>query len=74
VVAPANIFAPWAFLRTLDGWSRSPQTELAFEVNGGQIVVHKSEAFRAVRAPGPGVQNTAAGLGMTGMTIDVRRP
>ena len=74
VVAPANIFAPWAFLRTLDGWSRSSQTELAFEVNGGQIVVHKSAAFRAVRAPGPGVQNTAAGLGMTGMTIDVRRP
>jgi len=36
--------------------------------------VHKSAAFRAVRAPGPGVQNTAAGLGMTGMTIDVRRP
>ncbi len=74
VIAPVNIFAPWAFLRTLDGLSRSPQTAFTFDVNGGQIVVNKSAVFRAVRAPGLGVQNTAAGLGMTGMTIDVRRP
>jgi cyanophycinase len=74
VAPPANIFATWEFLRVLDRWSRSPQTELVAPVEGGQITLRKTPRFRAVSAGAPGVQNTPAGLGITGMTIEIRRP
>lgn len=74
VRAPANAFASWEFLRVLDRLGRSPQTELAMPVSGGEITLRKTAGFRAVSGAGPGVQNTPAGLGVTGLTVEIRRP
>ncbi|WP_373059517.1 cyanophycinase [Gemmatimonas sp.] len=74
VVSPANIFAPWEFLRTLDAFGRSTDRELSWPVSGGAITLRKADAFRATRLDGTGVQNVVAGLGMTGLRMDVERP
>lgn len=69
-----NIFASWTFLHALDGLGRSAARELAWTVPGGTIMLRKADAFRAVGSAGEGVQGTAAGLGVTGLRMDVRRP
>ena len=82
VLAPKNAFAAWEFLHVLDRLGRSPQTELSMPVTGGEIIVRKSTGFRAVStaasaagsSAGAGVQKTPAGLGMTGLTVELRRP
>ena len=73
VAAPADIFARWELLHVLDQFARSSQTELASPVKGGEITIRKDAAFRAVSAPGPGVQKAPAGLAMTGLSFDLRR-
>lgn len=68
-----NIFAPWAFLESLDAFARSEATVLPWIVPGGTITVRKSAAFRAVANSGTGPRGTAAGLGLTGLRVDVTR-
>ena len=72
-ITPPNIFAPWAFLRALDALSQSPARTVAWPVSGGTITLRKTDAFVAVRGEGTGVQGTAAGLGMTGLALDIAR-
>jgi hypothetical protein len=72
-ITPPNIFAPWAFLRALDALSQSSVRTVAWPVTGGTITLRKTDAFAAVRGNGTGVQGTAAGLGMTGLALDIAR-
>lgn len=74
VITPPNIFAPWAFLRALDALSQSPARVATWPVTGGTITLRKTNGFAAVRGEGAGVQGAAAGLGMTGLVVDVERP
>jgi len=74
VRAPANVFVAWEFLRVLARLGRSPQTELAIPAGGGEIILRKTVGFRAVSTAGAGVQNTPAGLGLTGLTVEIKRP
>lgn len=74
VALAANIFAPWEFLKTLDAFGRSSDRALSWPVSGGAIALRKAEDFRATRLNGTGVQGAVAGLGMTGLRIDVERP
>jgi hypothetical protein len=56
-----------------DGFSRSDKTEITMPFEGGRVVIRKEPSFAAARRPGAGVQGTAAGLGMTGLRIDIVR-
>ncbi len=71
--SPANIVAPWAFLQALESFGRSAERELSWPVSGGAITLRKDDGFRATRLNGFGVQNVVAGLGMTGLKINVQR-
>lgn len=73
VPADTNIFAPWSFLRSVDALGRSTQTALSWTVPGGAIALRKTPTFRATARSGPGVRGAAAGLGMTGLRVDVQR-
>jgi hypothetical protein len=73
VMADTTIFAPWAFLRSLDAISRSTQAQLAWTVPGGRLALEKRPDFRATARAGVGVRGAALGLGMTGLRIDVER-
>jgi hypothetical protein len=75
IMAAANPFARFELLKVLDLFARSAQTQLAMPMEkGGRIVLRKVEgAFAAVAAPGVGVQNTRAGLGITGLRLDLVR-
>lgn len=73
VPADSNIFAPWAFLRAMDAFGRSTQSSLAWTVPGGAITMQKATAFRATSRSGTGVRGAAAGLGLTGLRVDVVR-
>jgi cyanophycinase len=73
VVAPEDIFARWAFLHVLHQFARSPQTEIALPVPGGELTLRKGPDFAARSNPEAGVQDTPAGLTITGLLVDVRR-
>jgi cyanophycinase len=73
VSAPADVFARWEFLHLLHRFGRSPQKDVAVQIPGGQMLLRKDPAFRAVTGQGSGVQNTPAGLGLSGLTLDLSR-
>jgi cyanophycinase len=73
VVAPEDIFARWAFLHVLHQFARSSQTELTLPVPGGELILRKGPDFAARSNPEAGVQDTPAGLSVTGLLVDVRR-
>lgn len=71
--APTNAFSRFELLKALDRFSSSAVTELSMPMDTGRIVLRKQSSFTAVRAIGTGVQNTAAGLAITGLRLDVIR-
>lgn len=73
VPADTNIFAPWAFLRSLDAFGRSTTNTVSWTAPGGTIAVRKTPTFRATARSGTGVRGAAAGLGLTGLRVDVVR-
>ena len=75
IMAAANPFARFELLKVLDQFARSAQTRIEMPMErGGRIVLRKVDgAFAAVAAPGLGVQETRAGLGVTGLRLDLIR-
>jgi len=73
VVAPQELFSRWTLLHTLDALGRSPQPSLEVPVPGGTIVFTKGSGFTARSRDGTGVQETPAGLSVTGLLVELRR-
>ena len=73
VTPPADVFERWRFLHLLHEFARTGAAELLLPVEGGSIVLTKTSEFRARSATTPGVQNTPAGLSMSGLLLDLRR-
>ncbi|HET9425796.1 MAG TPA: cyanophycinase [Gemmatimonadaceae bacterium] len=74
LTAPANPFGRFELLKVLDRFARSARSDITMPMQGGgRIVLRKQGDFSAVASPGIGVQDTRAGLGITGMRLDVIR-
>jgi cyanophycinase len=73
VSLPEDVFERWAFLHLLHQFSASTQREITVPIAGGQLVLRKSADFAAHSSTGTGVQNTPAGLTITGLTLELRR-
>jgi hypothetical protein len=71
--APENVFARWEFLHLLERFGRSETARLTVPVPGGELVLRKAPGFTARSHTGTGVQRTPAGLGITGLLLDVSR-
>jgi cyanophycinase len=71
--APDDLFARWSFLHLLHRLGGSAQTELDVPVEGGRVVLRKTADFAARSRDGAGVEDTPAGLSVTGLMVDVRR-
>jgi cyanophycinase len=73
VAVPDNVFARWQFLHLVERWARTPARELRVPVPGGALLLRKGTTFSAAAGDGAGVENTPAGLSITGLVVDVRR-
>jgi hypothetical protein len=74
LAVPADVFASWEFLRLLDRFAASSVGTVSAPFAGGELVLRKSADFRATAGGGgAGVQSTAAGLGFTGLSVDLVR-
>ena len=72
--APENPFGRFELLKVLDRLAGSAHSQLVMPIeNGGRIVLRKERTFTAVAGPGAGVQETRAGLGITGLRLDLVR-